>query len=297
MAFGAPMISPRWSPSSRRGLARLYGFRWKDWSDYKSCLPSQALAATDQVLGVGDGSRTAFQLVKAYASGAQTYVRPIVKPVAGTVAGRARRCDAVLGVDGRPHDRHRHLRGRARRRRERGGRVRVRRAGAVRHRPARHHPRHRAQGLDRLDPAGGDPADESDPRRPTGASRHADNDDVLLLARHPQGRRRAGVHRARPGPGLRRDDVSGEQRIYRQPGAAVAGPGGRQPECRGGALERCDQRRGPGGRPLRRRLCGALLGQLEERRPADPADGGLHRRGEDAPGSPSRPSCAASPRA
>ena len=66
-------------------LARLYGFRWKDWSDYKSCLPSQALAATDQVLGEGDGSTKAFQLVKAYTSGAQAYVRPIVKPVGGTV--------------------------------------------------------------------------------------------------------------------------------------------------------------------------------------------------------------------
>jgi len=66
--------------------ARLYGFRWKDWSDYKSCLPSQAPAATDQLLGVGDGTRTEFQLVKAYASGAQSYLRPILKPVAGTVA-------------------------------------------------------------------------------------------------------------------------------------------------------------------------------------------------------------------
>lgn len=64
---------------------RLYGFRWKDWSDYKSCLPSASPSATDQIIGEGDGSATQFQLVKVYASGAQSYSRRIVKPVAGTV--------------------------------------------------------------------------------------------------------------------------------------------------------------------------------------------------------------------
>ncbi|HEU0222187.1 MAG TPA: DUF2460 domain-containing protein, partial [Paracoccaceae bacterium] len=66
-------------------MGRLYGFRWKDWSDYKSCLPSQAPAATDQLLGVGDGVLMEFQLVKAYASGGQSYLRTILKPVAGSV--------------------------------------------------------------------------------------------------------------------------------------------------------------------------------------------------------------------
>ncbi|MFN3591545.1 MAG: TIGR02217 family protein, partial [Thermaurantiacus sp.] len=60
-------------------------FRWKDWSDYKSCLPSASPSATDQIIGEGDGSTTQFQLVKVYASGAQSYSRRIVKPVAGTV--------------------------------------------------------------------------------------------------------------------------------------------------------------------------------------------------------------------
>ena len=64
---------------------RLYGFRWKDWGDYKSCLPSGAPAATDQVIGTGDGATTVFQLVKAYTSGAQSWIRTITKPVAGTV--------------------------------------------------------------------------------------------------------------------------------------------------------------------------------------------------------------------
>jgi uncharacterized protein (TIGR02217 family) len=64
---------------------RLYGFRWKDWADYKSCLPSAAVSAFDQPLGVGDGITTAFPLTKTYASGAQAWVRAITKPVAGTV--------------------------------------------------------------------------------------------------------------------------------------------------------------------------------------------------------------------
>ncbi|MDB6183047.1 DUF2460 domain-containing protein [Paracoccus fistulariae] len=65
--------------------ARLHGFRFKDWSDYRSCPPSQIPAATDQVIGTGDGVTTTFQLVKRYASGAQVWTRAITKPVAGTV--------------------------------------------------------------------------------------------------------------------------------------------------------------------------------------------------------------------
>ena len=34
---------------------RLHGFRWKDWGDYKSGLPSTPVTPIDQVLGTGDG--------------------------------------------------------------------------------------------------------------------------------------------------------------------------------------------------------------------------------------------------
>ena len=64
---------------------QLYGFRWKDWSDYKSCRPSADPGPEDQVLGTGDGVRTDFQLVKLYQSGPSSYRRPITKPVQGTV--------------------------------------------------------------------------------------------------------------------------------------------------------------------------------------------------------------------
>jgi uncharacterized protein (TIGR02217 family) len=64
---------------------QLYGFRWKDWTDYKSCLPSGTPRASDQEIGKGDGARVTFGLVKAYRSGGVRYVRPIAKPVAGSV--------------------------------------------------------------------------------------------------------------------------------------------------------------------------------------------------------------------
>ncbi len=68
---------------ARRG--QLHGFRWKDWADYKSCSASRTVAFDDQVIGVGNGERAVFGLQKTYASGAETYFRPIRKPVAGTV--------------------------------------------------------------------------------------------------------------------------------------------------------------------------------------------------------------------
>lgn len=64
---------------------RLYGFRFKDWADHRSCLPSQAPSPMDQQIGTGDGVTTIFQLTKRYASGGQSWSRAITKPVAGTV--------------------------------------------------------------------------------------------------------------------------------------------------------------------------------------------------------------------
>jgi uncharacterized protein (TIGR02217 family) len=60
---------------ARRGKAR--GFRFKDWSDYK---------LENEVIGVGTGSATAFQIKKTYTSGAISYTRNIIKPVSGTIA-------------------------------------------------------------------------------------------------------------------------------------------------------------------------------------------------------------------
>jgi uncharacterized protein (TIGR02217 family) len=64
---------------ARRG--RLYGFRFKDFADFKSCAPGGVVSAEDQGLGGGDGVRTAFDLVKRYGD----VERPIAKPVEGSV--------------------------------------------------------------------------------------------------------------------------------------------------------------------------------------------------------------------
>lgn len=64
---------------------QLHGFRWKDWADYRSAPAARPLGAEDQPLGVGDGRTAVFGLVKTYASGGQTELRRITKPVAGTV--------------------------------------------------------------------------------------------------------------------------------------------------------------------------------------------------------------------
>ena len=57
-------------------FGKAYGFRFKDWSDYQG---------VGQTLGTGNGSLTAFQLMKNYTSGAYGYSREIKKPVSGTV--------------------------------------------------------------------------------------------------------------------------------------------------------------------------------------------------------------------
>ena len=66
-------------------LGRLYGFRFRDFADCKSCPPGQTPSTTDQTLATGDGLTTAFALQKIYASGASGWVRRIAKPVSGTV--------------------------------------------------------------------------------------------------------------------------------------------------------------------------------------------------------------------
>jgi uncharacterized protein (TIGR02217 family) len=64
---------------------QLFAFRWKDWADFKSSLPSGEIANSDQLLGTGNGDASEFNLVKAYDSGGASYVRPITKPVEDSV--------------------------------------------------------------------------------------------------------------------------------------------------------------------------------------------------------------------
>lgn len=78
---------------------QLFGFRWKDWADYKSCLPSEEIDATDQVIGEGDDTSTTFQLIKNYRSGEAVQKREITKPVFNFVKVAISGDLQVLGAD------------------------------------------------------------------------------------------------------------------------------------------------------------------------------------------------------
>lgn len=62
-------------------LGRLHGFRFRDVVDDRSARVGEVVSASDQVLGLGDGEREVFDLVKHYGDSA----RRIHKPVAGSV--------------------------------------------------------------------------------------------------------------------------------------------------------------------------------------------------------------------
>jgi uncharacterized protein (TIGR02217 family) len=71
---------------------------WRDPLDFASralFLPnkSDAVVATDQVIGTGNGIANSFQLTKRYVRGAVTYDRPILLPVVSSV---------LVAIDGAP---------------------------------------------------------------------------------------------------------------------------------------------------------------------------------------------------
>ncbi|HTM78010.1 MAG TPA: DUF2460 domain-containing protein [Devosia sp.] len=73
----------------RRG--RLHGFLWRDGLDYSS--GAAVPTPLDQLIGTGDGSQNSFQLSKTYGASFDPYLRPISRPVAGSVR------IAVAGVE------------------------------------------------------------------------------------------------------------------------------------------------------------------------------------------------------
>jgi len=64
---------------------QVYGFRFRDPVDCKSCGPLETATAGDQIIGTGDGSTASFALIKTYADAGGASVRPIEKPVDGSV--------------------------------------------------------------------------------------------------------------------------------------------------------------------------------------------------------------------
>ncbi|MDB5651445.1 MAG: hypothetical protein JWL62_2965 [Hyphomicrobiales bacterium] len=81
----------------RRG--RLYGFRWRDRADYKSCAADRNPAPDDQALGTGDGVTTSFALRKTYGAQFAPYTRDIVKPVGGSVRVAVNGSEVLAGHD------------------------------------------------------------------------------------------------------------------------------------------------------------------------------------------------------
>jgi uncharacterized protein (TIGR02217 family) len=87
----------------RRG--RFHSFLWRDALDFSSS-GIASVSPTDQAIGLGDATATAFQLSKTYGASFDPYVRPITKPVAGTVrvavggveASSGWRVDTATGV-------------------------------------------------------------------------------------------------------------------------------------------------------------------------------------------------------
>lgn len=61
------------------------GFRFQDLTDYKSCFVGDEPTSTDQLLEIIVDSPSGYQLSKAYTAGARTQLRPIYKPVQGTI--------------------------------------------------------------------------------------------------------------------------------------------------------------------------------------------------------------------
>ena len=79
-------------------MGQLFGFRWKDWSDFKSCVPSKEASFDDQEIFVGDSEITEIQLTKTYRSGSATQSRLIAKPVEGTVSVGVAGAEVFEGV-------------------------------------------------------------------------------------------------------------------------------------------------------------------------------------------------------
>ena len=87
---------------ARRGQA--HGFRFRDPLDHSSRDDDLPPAASDQLLGVGDGVRRRFALIKSYGTGSDAQVHRITRPVAGSIAvaiaGAARLTGWALGDGG-----------------------------------------------------------------------------------------------------------------------------------------------------------------------------------------------------
>jgi uncharacterized protein (TIGR02217 family) len=80
----------------RRG--RLYGFRFRDRLDFASSPPGASPGPLDQIIGIGDGQTSVFQLTKTYGADFAPYARPVTKPVVGTVRVAVNGVEKIIGT-------------------------------------------------------------------------------------------------------------------------------------------------------------------------------------------------------
>ncbi|MBY9067290.1 DUF2460 domain-containing protein [Hyphomonas sp. WL0036] len=74
---------------------KLHGFRFRDMLDDRSGAPGAEVSALDQAIGLGDGARREFALVKHYGG----WARRIWKPVAGSVRVAVDGVEAAFSAD------------------------------------------------------------------------------------------------------------------------------------------------------------------------------------------------------
>ncbi len=78
----------------------LFGFRFRDPVDWKSCSPQATPRFSDQVIGTGDGTTRIFELVKTYGEADGAYRRRIHKTVSGSVSSPSMACpQSTITVD------------------------------------------------------------------------------------------------------------------------------------------------------------------------------------------------------
>ena len=119
LASGAEQRNSRWANSRRRYNAgygvksradmqavlaffeerrgRFHSFLWRDGLDFSSSGGNGTPTPFDQPLGTGDGASVAFQLVKRYGAEFDPWLRPITKPVAGSVRVAAAGAELATG--------------------------------------------------------------------------------------------------------------------------------------------------------------------------------------------------------
>ena len=79
---------------------RGYGFRYKDFLDYKSCCIASDISNLDQVIALATATQVDFQLIKTYTKGAIDRERLINKPVLSTtIAAQAGNAASIATVN------------------------------------------------------------------------------------------------------------------------------------------------------------------------------------------------------